>query len=140
MKISAIGLLGGGLWFINGAANPVAGLIMIVAAGILFLLFGSMTVRVDHEVLQFHLGRGLLRKRIPLTNLRSWQPIESHWLHGYGIRRYAGGWMYRVSGQQAVELHLLNGGQLRLGTDEPETLCAVLSAAVPQAKPPVHNP
>ena len=113
--------------------KPWIGLLVLGIAVALFVLFGSLTVRVDHEALHFHFGRGLIRKRIALSDLRSWRVVKCHWINGYGIKHYGGGGMYRVSGNQVVELELVSGRQLRLGSEEPQALCTALEAAVPQA-------
>ena len=122
-----------GLWLITNEARPTAGLTLLGIAGVLSMLFGSMTVSVDHEALRFHFGWGLIRKQIAFCDLRSWHVVKCHWIYGYGIRHYGKGWMYRVSGNQVVELHLVGSRQLRLGTAEPYALCAALAAALPQA-------
>ena len=130
---------GVGLWQWVKGTEPAVALVILGVASALYLVFGSMTVSVDQDMFHFQLGSGWIRKRIPLSDLSSWRPVESHWIHGYGIRRYPGGWMYRVSGQRAVEIHLKSGGQLRVGTDAPEALCMALSAAVPQAPQAVEG-
>ena len=40
------------------------------------------------------------------------------------------GWLYNVSGYEAVEIALASGKRLRLGTDEPHRLAQALRAAM----------
>ena len=55
--------------------------------------------------------------------------VHTNPLYGWGIRYPFDGWLYNVSGLQAVELTVKGEGNLRIGTDEPETLVAALAEA-----------
>ncbi|MBS1223341.1 MAG: hypothetical protein H6R24_19, partial [Proteobacteria bacterium] len=57
------------------------------------------------------------------------RPVRNSWLYGWGIHRTPHGWLYNVSGWEAVEITLASGKRLRLGTDEPGQLTQVLRAA-----------
>ena len=46
------------------------------------------------------------------------------WWWGWGVRYYGQGWLYNVSGLDAVEIRLKSGKHIRIGTDEPEALVA----------------
>lgn len=124
-----------GLWLLVTGRSDVTGICLLALAPLMVLVFGSLTVTVDGEVFQFVMGSGLIRKRVPLTTLRSWKVVKSPWYYGWGIRRYPGGWLYRVSGLQTVELQLVSGKQFRVGSDEPEALCAALAAVAPLSIP-----
>ena len=65
-----------GLWLITNEARPTAGLTLLGIAGVLSMLFGSMTVSIDHEALRFHFGWGLIRKQIAFCDLRSWHVVK----------------------------------------------------------------
>lgn len=112
------------------AGTPaVAGLIAILLLGIL-LLFHSLTVEIDDEHLRLRFGIGLIRKRFPLDEIDSCQPVRNSWLYGWGIRLTPRGWLYNVSGLEAVELTMMNGKTCRIGTDEPRVLAAALQEAL----------
>lgn len=114
----------GALLLVAGAgavAVWVAGLLVATA-----LVFATLTVAVDDRDLRFWFGPGLIRKRIPLADVRSWRLVENSWLLGWGIRIYGRGVLYNVSGLHAVELSLRDGRQLRLGTDEPAAVAEAL--------------
>ena len=102
-------------------AAAVAGSLVLV-----LLLFGSLTVEVAGGHLRIRFGVGLIRKRWPLDGIESCRPVRNSWIHGWGIRRIPGAWLYNVSGLDAVELKLKSGKRVRIGTDEPQALCAVL--------------
>ena len=97
--------------------------------GIAALLFYALTVEIDGTHLTFRFGVGLIRKRIPLTEIVEVQPVRNSWLYGWGIHRTPHGGLYNVSGWDAVEITLTSGQRLRLGTDEPRRLAQVLLAA-----------
>ena len=56
-------------------------------------------------------------------------PVRNSWIHGWGIHRTPHGWLYNVSGWEAVEIALTSGKRFRLGTDEPQQLTQALLAA-----------
>lgn len=109
-------------------ASPIAWLILIFLLGIL-MLFYNLTVTIDDQDLRISFGIGLIRKRFPLDEIDSCRPVRNSWLYGWGIRLTPRGWLYNVSGLEAVELKMKSGKTCRIGTDEP----AVLAAAVEEA-------
>lgn len=97
---------------------------------IIFLaLFYALTVEIDATHLSFRFGIGLIRQQIPLAEIVEAKPVRNHWLYGWGIHRTPHGWLYNVSGWEAVEIALASGKRFRLGTDEPQKLAQVLRAA-----------
>ena len=94
-------------------------------------LFFSLTVEIDATHLMFRFGIGLIRKRIPLAEIAEVKPVRNTWMHGWGIHRTPHGWLYNVSGWEAVEIALASGKCLRLGTDEPRKLAQAILAAKP---------
>lgn len=102
-----------------------------ILMGIAALLFHSLTIEIDAVHLTFRLGIGLIRKRIPLAEIREVRPVRNDWIHGWGIHRTPHGWLYNVSGWEAVEIALASGKCLRLGTDEPCKLAQAILAAKP---------
>lgn len=113
-------------WFLVG---PVALFVAAVMAGVLvlvLLVFGSLTVEVAGGHLRIRFGIGLIRKRWPLDEIEACRPVRNSWLNGWGIRKIPGGWLYNVSGLDAVELKMKSGKAVRIGTDEPQALTAAL--------------
>lgn len=99
----------------------------IFAVLVVLALFHNLTVGVDNQFIRLHYGIGIIGKKIPLSELRECRPVTNKWWWGWGIRKIPGGWMWNISGLQAVELKMKNGRILRIGTDEPTALAAVVS-------------
>ncbi|MDS4029219.1 MAG: hypothetical protein RKO66_03965 [Candidatus Contendobacter sp.] len=99
-----------------------------VLMGVFLMLFGMLTVEIDESHLRFRFGIGLIRKRIPLAEIVEARPVRTTWADGWGIHYTARGWLYNVSGWDAVEITLASGQRLRLGTDEPQRLTQALLA------------
>lgn len=97
---------------------------------LLIPLFGWLKVTVDDEAVTAGFGIGLIRKRIKLRDIRSVTALRNKWWYGWGIRMVETGWMYNVSGLDAVEIELQGGGRFRIGTDEPEELVRAISQKI----------
>ena len=95
-------------------------------------LFGSLTTVVREGVVEIHFGPGLISKRFPLGDFVS--VVRNKWYYGWGIRIIRKGWLYNVSGLDAVELVRKNGRVLRIGTDEPDALAQALREAMAGAE------
>src|ERR1043166_5948467 len=86
------------------------------------LLFWKLTITVDNETLCASFGIGLIRKTAPVANIVACEPIRIRWWWGWGIHLTPYGWLYNVSGFEAVVVTLRNGSQFCLGTDQPNEL------------------
>jgi hypothetical protein len=100
-------------------------LVVIAAA----FLFTSLTVTVDQHALTFWFGPGVFRKRYALADIAEASAVRNPWWYGWGIHRTPHGWLYNVDGSEAVELRLVSGRTLRVGTDEPTRLLDALHRA-----------
>jgi hypothetical protein len=86
---------------------------------IVTILFSSMTVQLDEDVLRWHFGPSFWRNRLALAEIQEATAIKTKWYWGYGIKFFGPRrWLYNVSGTDAVELKLRDGGWVRLGTDD----------------------
>ena len=106
----------------TGTFHPIliVTLTILVAA---LALFYSLSVEIKDNTLICHFGGGLIRKRIPLSEIHQARIVQNPWYAGWGIRWMPGQyWLWNVSGLRAVELILKDGKRFRLGTDEPESL------------------
>ena len=110
-------------------------------AGVLLIalvLFGSLTVKVDDQLVDIRFGPGLIGKRLRLADVQSCRPVRNRWWWGWGIRRIGRGqWLFNVSGLDAVELSMKNGKRYRIGTDEPQRLCEVIQSKLPKTVPSI---
>lgn len=89
---------------------------------ILLALFYSLTVTIDRQELKCFFGPGLIRRRFGLAEIVGAVPVRNRWYYGWGIRLTPSGWMFNVSGLDAVELELVSGTRFRIGTDQPHEL------------------
>ena len=103
------------------AASLVLTLLISVA-----VLFCTLTVSIRDGEIECRFGPGLIRKHVPLAAVRGARPVRTEWYQGWGIRLTSDGWLFNVSGLDAVELELVDGKRLRIGTDEPQALAAAI--------------
>lgn len=94
--------------------------------GICGFLFSSLTIRITDRALRWEFGFGLLRREVPLAEIEKAEVTETTFLQGWGIHHTSRGWLYNVSGFQAVVVRLKSGKTFLLGTDEPDRLRAAL--------------
>ena len=87
---------------------------------IALFLFRSLTIEIDSTELRCFFGDGLIKRRFPLVEIISAKPVRNRWYYGWGVRLIPSGWMFNVSGLDAVELVLSNGKRFRIGTDNPQ--------------------
>ncbi len=88
--------------------------------------FSSLTVEVKEDSLVCWFGPGLIRRTIDLSRIQEAKAVRNPWYSGWGIRLLPSGWLWNVSGLDAVELIFRNGKRFRIGTNEPERLIQVL--------------
>ena len=114
--------------WLSGTFHPV----QLAVAGVLLVtlaLFHSLTVEVKDQNLMCSFGSGLIKKRIPLSDVEKVHIVRNPWYAGWGIRWMPGQyWLWNVSGFQAVELVYKNNTRFRIGTDEPESLVRAIQA------------
>ncbi len=101
--------------------NWVALTVMIIV-GFCLVLFATLTVVIEQEVLKVRFGPGIIQKKFMLKDIESCQIVKNHWYYGWGIRLTPHGWLYNVSGFHAVEIKMKTGKKYRIGTDVPDDL------------------
>ena len=99
---------------------------------LVFLQFHSLTVEVVRGYLRIRFGVGLIRRQFRVKDIESVEVVRNRWWYGWGIRITPHGWLFSVSGLDAVQIKLRKGRQYRIGTDEPEALLAAIRAAMPR--------
>ena len=118
----------------GGIGYIMAGLeigLLIASIFLPFLpLLHSLTVCVNQDVIRLRFGIGLIRKRFHTKEIQTAFTVRNRWYNGFGIRKIWGGWLYNVSGWDAVEIQLWNGRRNRIGTDEPEALLAAIESVI----------
>ena len=97
-------------------------------------LFHSLTIEITDRELCWRFGPGLIRKKVSLSEIVSAKPVRTgpswgiHWSPRLG-------WLYNVSGFDAVAVTLRGGKRFALGTDEPQALAARLTEVIQQNQP-----
>ena len=102
-------------------------LISVIVIAIITWLFRSLTVEISDTELTWYFGSGFPLKRVPLNEVISAEAVQTTVWDGWGIHYTRQGWLYNVSGRDAVAIKLRNGKQFCLGTDEPEELAKQLT-------------
>jgi len=93
-------------------------------------LFWSMTVQVTGEALEFWFGPGVIRRRVPLADIVTAEEVRTTIWQGWGIHWTTRGWLYNVSGFDAVRGHLKTGKAILVGTDEPQALADAIREGI----------
>jgi len=111
-----------------GAFSSVTRVTLFTPLVLLLLpfLFWKLTITVDRETLRAAFGIGLVRKTVPVADIAACEPIRIRWWWGWGIHLTPYGWLYNVSGLDAVVITLRNGRRFCLGTDQPNELVAAI--------------
>lgn len=127
--------LGAGLCLLFGIAfnAPRARLTLFLLAavlGICAIVFCSLTIELSDSFLSWYFGPGLIRKHVATTEIKDAIVTKSRLVHGWGVHFTSKGWLYNVSGFDAVQITLKSGKTFLLGSDEPEQLCSALQRAI----------
>jgi len=104
---------------------------LVVLAGCL-ALFATLSVQVDETAVRLRFGPGLIGKTFWLGDVESCRVVRNKWYHGWGINLIPGGWLYNVSGLDAVELQMKTGKKNRIGTDDPTGLASAIQQTLAQ--------
>ena len=108
---------------------PGIAMIVLVAAA---ALFSNLTVSVTREQISLRFGVGLIRRRFRIGDIHHVSIIRNRWWYGWGVRFTPHGWLYSVSGFDAVRIVLTSGRPYNVGTDEPTDLLTAIQAAIEQ--------
>ena len=90
------------------------------------VLFYSLTVEVTADEVVVSFGPGVIRRRFLLQDVRGARKVRNPWYYGWGIRFTPQGWLFNVSGLDAVELEFDGDRRVRIGTDDPEGLSTAI--------------
>jgi hypothetical protein len=129
VMIAALGLLGLGLAVVAFMSGAKLLLVPTGAVLLCVLLFSTLTTVVQGSRLTCFFGPGLIRRHIRLEDVAAVSVVHDRWFYGWGLRPIPGGWLWNVSGFDAVEVRFVDGKRFRIGTDRPNELCNVLSTA-----------
>jgi len=114
-----------------------------MAIALLMLVLGwfwaSLTVRVEEAGVRVRFGLGWPRRTLPVADLANVEITRTSWLSGWGMHLTRRGWLYNVSGCDAVIVGLKSGKAVLIGSDEPRRLKAAIERAMAAAvRTPAH--
>lgn len=116
---------------------PVQTAIFVGLVGLGFVidrLLGGLTVELHRDSLRLFLGRrGPIRKRVPLDHIGSMEPVTYRPMRefgGWGVRGFGQRQAWTARGTRALVLHLDDGTELYVGSDDPRRLEERLRTAV----------
>lgn len=102
--------------------------------GIVLALFHSLTVRVSKDEVALSFGVGLIQKSFDVNEIEAVFTVCNPWYYGWGVKKIPKGWLFNVSGLEAIELQMKNGRRYRIGTDEPVELVQAIETAVAECQ------
>jgi hypothetical protein len=94
------------------------------------VLFHRLRIIIEDETLCASFGPGIIRKRVGLVQIVGCEPVRIRWWYGWGIHLTPYGWIYNVSGFDAVAITLRDGGKFAFGTDDPHGLTTGIRDAI----------
>ena len=104
----------------------------LIGSGVLLLfaclLFYRLVVTVRNEVISISFGIGLIKKRLPVSDIVAVRAVRNKWWFGWGVRVFPGGWLYNIYGLDAVELQMQKSPRYRIGTADPVGLASAIEA------------
>lgn len=110
--------------FVGMAASLLIGILVIT------VLFSTLTVMITADQIKCSFGVGLIHKSFSLSRITNTVTVKNPWYYGWGIRLTPRGWMFNVSGFDAVEIELDSQSYFRIGTDQPRALKAAIDEAI----------
>lgn len=108
--------------------HPI-GIVVLCILAVCFLNFATLTVEVNDRGVLLKFGPGIIRKKFPLGSIKAARAARNEWYYGLGIRMLPNGYLFNVSGLDAVEIDTVDGRTHRIGTDEPAELLKAIQDA-----------
>lgn len=132
LLVTAFGLIAAGeaVIFARYGASPLIPAMAIFVLAVAACVFCCLTVSVSPEQITLRFGVSPIRKSFLVSDVRTVSIARNRWYDGWGARYTAQGWLYSVSGLDAVEIVLKNGRKHRIGTDDPTGLLSAIRAAI----------
>lgn len=111
-------------------------LLLIAIINLLVLsIFGHLTIKLYAQELRWHFGFFSWPKwQLKLSDIVHVEVCQTQWFEGKGIRFTKEGMLYNADGNGAVRITKADGKKIRIGSAEPEVLCAQLNLALSSKK------
>jgi hypothetical protein len=113
-----------------GLSHREIPLVVSIILLVCLVLFYKLRITIEDETLCASFGPRIIRKRVRLAEIVGCEPIRIRWWYGWGIHLTPFGWLYNVSGLDAVAITLRAGRRFALGTDDPHGLTAAIRDAI----------
>ena len=126
--LAIILITGGGL--IGSPFHREAPVVVSTILLVCLVLFYKLRITIKDETLCASFGPGIIRKNVRLAEIVRCDPIRIRWWYGWGIHLTPYGWLYNVSGRNAVAIALRDGRKIALGTDDPHGLTAAIRDSI----------
>ena len=118
-----------GMTLVNADGNWIA-LAVLALLVVAMVAYSSLTVTIADDTLEVRFGPGLIRRQYRVADIESSRAVRNPFYYGFGTRITPHGWLYNVSGLDAVEVQFNTGKKVRIGTDEPQALEAAIREVV----------
>ena len=105
---------------INAARWMVVALFGILAAA--FFLFVTLTVEVDADEVRLRFGIGLIRRSVAIADIVRCDVVRTPVWWGWGLHWTPSGWLYNVSGRDAVRIEVRRERSVIVGSDDAPAL------------------
>ncbi|MBR53446.1 hypothetical protein CMK19_06725 [Candidatus Poribacteria bacterium] len=93
-------------------------------------LFWCLEVKVNADEILLSYGFGFINKKIQRQQILQVEVVRNAWWYGLGIRLTPHGWMWSISGLDAIELTYQDGNKFRIGTNQPQGLYQALITGI----------
>jgi hypothetical protein len=102
--------------------------VVLVLTAVLTVIFSVMRVEVTDRELSVGFGLGMMRRRIPRTEIVRVERTSIPWWYGTGIKLGPKRTTYLVASGPAVAIELNSGRIVQIGTDDADALLAALAS------------
>src|SRR5262249_4675106 len=94
-------------------SSPRPGTVVVsIILLVCLVLFYRLKITIEGQTLCASFGPGIIRKRVRLADIIGCEPIRIRWWYGWGIHLTPYGWLYNVSGFDAVAISLRDGRKI----------------------------
>jgi hypothetical protein len=125
-SLLAIILIASGELISHQAPPVIVSIILLVC----LVLFYKLRITIADETLCALFGPGIIRKKVRVAEIVGCEPVRIRWWYGWGIHLTPYGWLYNVSGFDAVAITLRDGRKFALGTDDSHGLTTAIRAGI----------
>lgn len=105
-------------------------LLLVALLGLALVLFGWLTVEVDAREVRLRFGIGVIRKAMPIADIVRCDRLRIRLWWGWGLHWTPSGWLYNVSGREAVRLEFNRERPIVIGSDDADGLMAAIDARI----------